>query len=113
MRAAAADRLAPPPPAFTYDTPSSIRSPMAEARPARVRLVIVAKGRVALIRRRRAGHTYYVMPGGGVEPGETFVEAGEREAMEELGVEVVCEELLAEEHRKGERFLFYRAHHRR
>ncbi|WP_349326622.1 NUDIX domain-containing protein [Actinopolymorpha sp. B9G3] len=86
---------------------------MAEARPARVRLVIVAKGRVALIRRRRAGHTYYVMPGGGVEPGETFVEAGEREAMEELGVEVVCEELLAEEHRKGERFLFYRAHHRR
>jgi 8-oxo-dGTP diphosphatase len=77
--------------------------------PPRVRLVIVEGNRVALIRRRRAGHTYYVLPGGGVEPGETFVQAGKREAMEELGVEVACEKLLAEEDTNGERFLYYRA----
>jgi 8-oxo-dGTP diphosphatase len=82
---------------------------MAEALPARVRLVIVEDGRVALIRRQRAGHTYYVLPGGGVEPGETFVEAGKREAMEELGVDVECDDFLAEERRNGQRFLFYKA----
>lgn len=56
--------------------------------PPRVRLLIVEDGRLAMIRRTRGGHVYYALPGGGVEPGETFEEAGRREAWEELGVDV-------------------------
>lgn len=79
--------------------------------PARVRLVIVVDARVALVRRRRGGssHTYYVLPGGGVEPGETFEVAAHREAMEELGVRVACDEVLGEETRRGEVLRYFRA----
>jgi 8-oxo-dGTP pyrophosphatase MutT (NUDIX family) len=50
--------------------------------------VIVEDDRVALIERHRDGLHYYVVPGGGVEPGETFEQAAIREASEELGVGV-------------------------
>jgi 8-oxo-dGTP diphosphatase len=79
-------------------------------RAARVRLVMVEGDRVALIRRRRSGYTYYVLPGGGVEPGETVEEAGRREAMEELGVEIGYDGLLAEETVHDQRFVYFRAH---
>lgn len=46
-------------------------------------------GRVALIKRVRNGVLYYVIPGGGVEDGESIAEAAHREAEEELGVGVV------------------------
>ena len=52
--------------------------------------------RVALIRRDRVGQRYWVVPGGGVEPGETDAEAAVREAREELGVDVECERVIAE-----------------
>jgi 8-oxo-dGTP pyrophosphatase MutT (NUDIX family) len=51
-------------------------------------VVIVEDGCVALIKRVRDGHTYYLTPGGGVEDGETFEQAAHREAWEELGVEL-------------------------
>lgn len=51
-------------------------------------VVLVERDRVALIRRTRQGHTYYMFPGGGVELGETDEEAAVREAREELGVDV-------------------------
>jgi 8-oxo-dGTP pyrophosphatase MutT (NUDIX family) len=75
----------------------------------RVRLVIVDAGQVALIRRCRGGHTYYVLPGGGIEPGETVEAAAHREAMEELGVEIALGELMAEERRRDQRFVYHRA----
>lgn len=46
-------------------------------------------GRIALIERRRDGQHYFVVPGGGVETGETVAQAALREAEEELGVPVV------------------------
>jgi 8-oxo-dGTP pyrophosphatase MutT (NUDIX family) len=61
------------------------------------RVVIVENGRVALIERVRAGRTYYLFPGGGVEPGETPEQAAVREACEELGVDVELRELLHDE----------------
>ena len=49
---------------------------------------MVRRGRLALIKRLRAGRLYYVIPGGGVEDGESIAEAAQREAEEELGVGV-------------------------
>ncbi len=62
----------------------------------RAGVVLVDGTSVALIRRDRVGARYYVLPGGGVEDGETDIEAATREAFEELGVEVECERVIAE-----------------
>jgi ADP-ribose pyrophosphatase YjhB (NUDIX family) len=54
----------------------------------RVGVVIIRAGHVALIERQNGGRRYWVIPGGGVETGETLAEAAQREAAEELGVNV-------------------------
>ncbi len=81
---------------------------MAEPTP-RARIVIVRDGKVALIRRVRDGRTYFLFPGGGVEPGETPEDAARREAVEELGVDVEIGELVHEESFGGTRFLYFDA----
>ena len=58
-------------------------------------VLIVREGQVALIARVRDGQRYYVVPGGGVEPGESIEEAAVREALEELGVHVALGALAA------------------
>ena len=75
----------------------------------RARIVLIEHGRVALIRRVRDGHTYYLFPGGGVEAGETPEEAARREAVEELGVEVELGPLVHQESFGGTIFLYYDA----
>lgn len=52
--------------------------------------IVVIDGRLALIERVRTPDSppYWVVPGGGVEPGETPAETALREAHEELGLEV-------------------------
>jgi 8-oxo-dGTP pyrophosphatase MutT (NUDIX family) len=81
---------------------------MAEPAP-RARVVIVSHGRIALIRRVRNRHTYFLFPGGGVEVGETPKQAARREALEELGVEVEVGEVVHEESFGGTRFVYYDA----
>jgi 8-oxo-dGTP pyrophosphatase MutT (NUDIX family) len=75
----------------------------------RARVVIVRDGCIALIRRVRDGHTYFLFPGGGVEAGETPEQAAHREAVEELGVEVELGEVVHEESFGGTRFVYYDA----
>lgn len=61
----------------------------------RARTVIIEDGRISLMRRERVpGRVYYVIPGGGVEDGESPEQAAVREAFEELGVHVQIERLL-------------------
>jgi 8-oxo-dGTP diphosphatase len=61
----------------------------------RAGIVLIQDGNVALIERHRAGLDYYVFPGGGVDEGESPEQAAIREAMEELGVEVVIQQKVA------------------
>jgi 8-oxo-dGTP diphosphatase len=60
---------------------------------ARVAAVIVRSGRVLMVRQRALGPTgrhdgleYWVLPGGGVEPGESAEQALAREVREEVGL---------------------------
>lgn len=63
---------------------------------ARAGAVLVENGKVALIERLRSGRTYYVFPGGKVEDGEWPAEAATREVLEELGLVIEIQRLLAE-----------------
>src|SRR3954447_8950321 len=75
----------------------------------RARIVLIEHGKVALIRRVRDGHTYYLFPGGGERGGEPPEEPARREAVEELGVEVELGPLVHQESFGGTIFLYYDA----
>ncbi|WP_405060726.1 NUDIX domain-containing protein [Kribbella sp. NBC_01505] len=53
---------------------------------------------IAVIERVRAGTTYYTLPGGQLEAGESTAEAARRESVEELGVQVKIHGLVAVVH---------------
>ena len=53
----------------------------------RVAAVIVIDGRIVLVRQSRTGAPYHLLPGGGVEPGETLAAALLREVREEVGLD--------------------------
>ncbi|HEY6469513.1 MAG TPA: NUDIX domain-containing protein [Candidatus Dormibacteraeota bacterium] len=51
-------------------------------------------GEVLLVRHEKGGHTYWLVPGGGVDPGETMADAGARELREETGYDVEVNRLV-------------------
>jgi 8-oxo-dGTP diphosphatase len=53
----------------------------------RVSAILRWQGRVLLCRQEKPGKEYWLLPGGGVDAGETLIEALRRELREELGVE--------------------------
>jgi ADP-ribose pyrophosphatase YjhB (NUDIX family) len=61
----------------------------------RARAIIIRNRHIALIKRQREGRTYYVIPGGGMEAGETPEQTAVRESREELGLNIAIDRLLA------------------
>jgi ADP-ribose pyrophosphatase YjhB (NUDIX family) len=59
----------------------------------RVSALLRWQGRILLCRQEKPGKEYWLLPGGGVEGGETLTEALQRELAEEIGID---EELLFE-----------------
>lgn len=62
----------------------------------RAGIVLIKDNKLALMERYRAGFHYYIIPGGGVDEGESPEQAAVREAMEELGIEVAIKRKVAE-----------------
>jgi ADP-ribose pyrophosphatase YjhB (NUDIX family) len=52
----------------------------------RVSAILRREGRVLLCRQEKGGATYWLLPGGGVERGETLADALQRELREEIGL---------------------------
>lgn len=75
----------------------------------RAAVVLRDETRVALIRRVRDGHTYFVFPGGGIHGDETPAEAATRQARRELGVDVLLGPRLLIEEFRGETAHYFSA----
>lgn len=60
----------------------------------RVAVVIIEDGKILLVRHHKGGRKYWLLPGGGVDYGETLVECAKREMWEEAKLEVEIEDLL-------------------
>jgi 8-oxo-dGTP diphosphatase len=75
---------------------------MAGGQPRRQRagVIIIRDGRILLLQRHKYGLYYYLVPGGGVEEGETVEEAAVREAREETGLEVTLAGKVGEYHHR-------------
>ncbi|MGC4063214.1 MAG: NUDIX domain-containing protein [Polyangiaceae bacterium] len=69
-------------------------SPVSSSIRIRVGGVYVRDEHILLVRHRKDGDAYWLLPGGGVEPGETLAQALERELQEECGVATRTEDLL-------------------
>jgi 8-oxo-dGTP diphosphatase len=62
----------------------------------RVSAILRWRGRVLLIRQEKPGKEYWLLPGGGVNSGESLVDALQRELSEEIGIVGFEEELPVE-----------------
>jgi 8-oxo-dGTP pyrophosphatase MutT (NUDIX family) len=84
---------------------------LGDAMPRRAAALIIHDGQVALIERRgsRRGALYYLFPGVGVEDGESPAEAAIREVVEETGLQITVERLVALGAYLGDRQFYFTA----
>jgi 8-oxo-dGTP pyrophosphatase MutT (NUDIX family) len=62
----------------------------------RAGIILLQDDKIALIERHRAGLHYFTFPGGHVEKGETPERTAVRETEEELGLQVMLKQLVAQ-----------------
>ena len=65
--------------------PAGIIDPVAASVRIRVAVCLLRDGQVLLVQHEKGGRRYWLLPGGGVEAGETLLEAAGRELTEETG----------------------------
>jgi ADP-ribose pyrophosphatase YjhB (NUDIX family) len=89
-------------------------TPPVKPRHTRYQGAIIRDHAILLIQHRfhGNGHSYWLVPGGGLEPGESEVECVRREMREETGLEVAVERLLLEElaHRNDRTYEVYKTY---
>lgn len=73
----------------------------------RVGAIIFNNDLVALIERFMGGNHYFVFPGGSVKKKETFEEAVIREVLEETGLNVVVDRMIAKVHYQDNEQYYY------
>lgn len=71
-----------------YEGRGALAAPACDHPRIRVAALLVMDGKVLLARHRKDGRTYHLLPGGGVETGETLSAALEREVAEETGLNI-------------------------
>jgi 8-oxo-dGTP pyrophosphatase MutT (NUDIX family) len=71
------------------------------------RAIIILDDKIALLERHRQGKRYFVFPGGGIDHGETPEQAAIRETLEETGLEIAIERLVAEFNFRGNLEYFF------
>ncbi len=59
----------------------------------RVAAILVEDGKILLIAHKKGKHTYWLLPGGGVEYGESLDAALKRELKEELGIDIRVDDI--------------------
>ena len=71
----------------------------------RVAAAVIGNGKLLIVKHEKRGRTWWCLPGGGLEPGETLSACAERELLEETGLKVKAgriiylgELILPEEH---------------
>lgn len=60
----------------------------------RASLILIEDGKLLVVKHRKGSHSYWVLPGGMVEYGETIRETAVREIEEELNLKIEVEKLL-------------------
>ena len=60
----------------------------------RVSVIIIDENRILLVRHEKYGRTYWVLPGGGVDFGESLEEAAVREVKEETDLDITVDKLV-------------------
>jgi mutator protein MutT len=78
----------------------------------RVRAIIIEQDKILLINRIKGSNSYWVIPGGAVEPGESHEQAVKRECFEELGINIEVQNLFLQRiadkpEAKGQQEFFY------
>jgi ADP-ribose pyrophosphatase YjhB (NUDIX family) len=60
----------------------------------RVSVIVIEEGTILLVRHEKGGKTYWVLPGGGVDFGETLQQAAVRELKEETNLDIEVDKLV-------------------
>jgi len=60
----------------------------------RISVVVIEDGKILLVKHRKGNKQYWVLPGGRLEYGETFIDCAVRELQEETGLVIEVEKFI-------------------